>query len=93
MALKLTRHRFHPLHISYRRPIRWAGHLESGVDILLLVLETNSGLHGVGETPVRLNWHADKHARLAIVLVDAKPLGEGFPPARAHGHHQPVRPA
>jgi len=31
----------------------------------------------------------DKHARLAIVLVDARPLGEGFPPARAHGHHRP----
>jgi quercetin dioxygenase-like cupin family protein len=28
----------------------------------------------------------DKHARLAIVLVDAQPLGEGFPPARAGGH-------
>lgn len=24
----------------------------------------------------------DKHARLAIVLVDAEPLGDGFPPAR-----------
>ena len=29
----------------------------------------------------------DKHARLAIMLVDAQPLGEGFPPARQHGHH------
>jgi hypothetical protein len=27
------------------------------------------------------------------VLVDAKPLGEGFSPARAPGHHQPVRSA
>ncbi len=68
MALKLTRHRFHPLHISYRRPIRWAGHLESGVDILLLVLETNSGLHGVGETPVRLNWHAATLRSLMTVI-------------------------
>lgn len=24
----------------------------------------------------------DRHARLAIVLIDAEPLGEGFPPAR-----------
>lgn len=31
----------------------------------------------------------DKHARLAIVLVDAVPLGDGFPPARQHGYHQP----
>jgi len=29
-----------------------------------------------------------KHARLAIVLIDAEPLGDGFPPARAHGQHQ-----
>lgn len=31
-----------------------------------------------------------KHARMAIVLIDAQPLGEGFPPARPHGHHQTV---
>jgi quercetin dioxygenase-like cupin family protein len=31
----------------------------------------------------------DRHARLAIVLVDAQPLGEGFPTPRAHGHHPP----
>ena len=30
----------------------------------------------------------DRHARLAIVLVDAIPLGDGFPPARQHGYHQ-----
>jgi quercetin dioxygenase-like cupin family protein len=29
----------------------------------------------------------DRHARLAIVLVDAQPLGEGFPPARERGRH------
>jgi quercetin dioxygenase-like cupin family protein len=28
-----------------------------------------------------------KHARMAIVLIDAEPLGDGYPPARAHGHH------
>jgi quercetin dioxygenase-like cupin family protein len=31
----------------------------------------------------------DKHARLAIVLVDGRPLGEGFPPAR-HGVQSPA---
>jgi naringenin degradation protein FdeH len=35
----------------------------------------------------------DRHARLAVVLVDAQPLGDGFPPARSHGYHQPGRPA
>jgi L-alanine-DL-glutamate epimerase-like enolase superfamily enzyme len=70
MALKLTRHQFHPLHIPYVRPIRWAGHLESGVDILLLVLGTNDGLKGVGETPVRLNWHAATLRSLMTVIED-----------------------
>jgi quercetin dioxygenase-like cupin family protein len=32
----------------------------------------------------------DRHARLAIVLVDAVPLGDGFPPARQHGYHPPA---
>lgn len=68
MALKLTRHRFHPLHIPYRRKIRWAGHLEAGVNVLLLVLETDSGLAGVGETPIRLNWHAATPASLMTVI-------------------------
>jgi quercetin dioxygenase-like cupin family protein len=30
-----------------------------------------------------------EHARMAIVLIDAEPLGDGYPPARAHGH-QPI---
>ena len=70
MALKLTRHHFHPLRIPYVRPIRWAGHLKSGVDILLIVLETDGGLKGVGETPVRLNWHAATLKSLATVIEE-----------------------
>jgi len=35
----------------------------------------------------------EKHARLAIVLIDGQPLGDGFPPVRSHGYHQPNRPA
>jgi L-alanine-DL-glutamate epimerase-like enolase superfamily enzyme len=70
MALKLTRHRFHPLHVPYVRPIRWAGHVESGVDILLLVLETDAGLNGVGETPIRLNWHAATLRSLMTVIEE-----------------------
>ncbi len=70
MALKLTRHRLHPLQIPYRRKIRWAGHLESGVDVLLLVLETDGGLVGVGETPIRLKWHAATPASLMTVIKE-----------------------
>jgi quercetin dioxygenase-like cupin family protein len=34
-----------------------------------------------------------KHARMAIVLIDAAPLGDGYPRARAHGHHPTPQPA
>jgi L-alanine-DL-glutamate epimerase-like enolase superfamily enzyme len=70
MSLKLTRHSFYPFHARYRRPVRWAGHLEAGVDVLLLVLETDQGLKGVGETPVRLNWHASTLKSLMVVLEE-----------------------
>jgi L-alanine-DL-glutamate epimerase-like enolase superfamily enzyme len=68
MSLKLTRHFFYPLHARYLRPVRWAGHVEAGVDVLLLVIETDQGLKGVGETPVRLNWHAHTLKSLMVVL-------------------------
>jgi L-alanine-DL-glutamate epimerase-like enolase superfamily enzyme len=42
--------------------------MESGVDVLLLVLETDQGLKGVGETPVRLNWHASTLKSLMVVI-------------------------
>jgi L-alanine-DL-glutamate epimerase-like enolase superfamily enzyme len=70
MALRLARHHFFPLHLPYARPIRWAGHLEAGVDILLLVIETDAGLTGVGETPVRLNWHAATPKSLIAVIEE-----------------------
>ena len=70
MSLKLTRHFFYPLHARYVRPVRWAGHVEAGVDVLLLVIETDQGLKGVGETPVRLNWHACTLKSLMVVLEE-----------------------
>ena len=70
MPLKLLRHTFYPLHIPYVRPIRWAGHIEPGVDVLLLVIETDQGIKGVGETPVRLNWHAATLRSLMVVLEE-----------------------
>lgn len=70
MALKLTRHHFHALRVPYHRTIRWAGHLESHVDVVLLVLEADAGLRGIGETPVRLNWHAATPASLETVIEE-----------------------
>jgi L-alanine-DL-glutamate epimerase-like enolase superfamily enzyme len=70
MALRYAAHRFHPLHIPYGRSIKWAGHTENGIDILLLVLETTEGLRGVGETPIRLRWHAATLKSLMVVLEE-----------------------
>jgi L-Ala-D/L-Glu epimerase len=70
MNLKLARHVFYPLHARYVRPVRSAGHVEAGVDVLLLVLETDHGLRGVGETPVRLNWHASTLKSLMVTLEE-----------------------
>jgi L-alanine-DL-glutamate epimerase-like enolase superfamily enzyme len=66
----MVRHTFCPLHVPYVRPIRWAGHIESGVDVLLLVIETDQGIRGVGETPVRLNWHAATLKSLMVVIEE-----------------------
>jgi L-alanine-DL-glutamate epimerase-like enolase superfamily enzyme len=70
MTLKMVRHTFYPLHVPYVRPIRWAGHIESGVDVLLLVIETDQGISGVGETPIRLNWHAATLKSLMVVIEE-----------------------
>lgn len=70
MALKMVGHAFHALHVPYERPIRWAGHVESGVDVLLLVIETDQGIRGVGETPIRLHWHAATLKSLKVVIEE-----------------------
>ena len=58
MTLALTGYKLYPVHLPYRRPVRWAGHAETGLDAMILTLETAGGLIGVGEAPVRLNWTA-----------------------------------
>ncbi len=58
MTLALTGYKLYPVHLPYRRPVRWAGHGESGLDVMILALETAGGLIGIGEAPVRLNWTA-----------------------------------
>jgi L-alanine-DL-glutamate epimerase-like enolase superfamily enzyme len=70
MPAILARYELHPIHLPYPRPIRWAGHMEAGVDIMLLVLETADGARGIGETPVRLLWHAATLKSLTAVLEE-----------------------
>jgi quercetin dioxygenase-like cupin family protein len=66
--------------------------LEGEVEMLLdnssVVLRAGEVLIQQGTIHAWTN-RTEKHARLAIVLVDAQPLGDGFPPARQHGYHRP----
>ena len=68
------------------------GEVEMLLDDSCVVLRAGDILIQQGTIHAWTN-RTDKHARLAIVLVDARPLGAGFPPARPHGHHPPSRAA
>ncbi len=70
MTLALTGYKLYPVHLPYRRPVRWAGHGESGLDLMILALETAGGLIGIGEAPVRLNWTAATLKSLACVVEE-----------------------
>lgn len=68
-VLKLTGHRIRTVRLPYRRPVQWVNHAEDGVDLLLLVLETDAG-RGVGEAALRLNWTGATARTLPVVLED-----------------------
>ncbi len=70
MTLALTGYKLHAVHLPYRRPVRWAGHQESGLDVMILSLESAGGLIGVGEAPVRLNWTAATLKSLQVVTEE-----------------------
>ena len=70
MTLALTGYKLHPVHLPYRRPVRWAGHAESGLDVMILTLETAGGLIGVGEAAGRLNWNAATLKSLKVVTEE-----------------------
>lgn len=70
MTLALTGYKLHAVHLPYRRPVRWAGHQESGLDVMILALESAGGLVGIGEAPVRLNWNAATLKSLAVVTEE-----------------------
>jgi len=70
MTLVLTGYKLYPVHLPYRRPVRWAGHAESGLDAMILALETAGGLIGVGEAPIRLNWTAATLKSLHVVTEE-----------------------
>lgn len=57
------------------------GEVEMRLDTGTLVLRAGDVLVQQGTVHAWLN-RTDRQARMAIVLVEAEPLGEGFPPAR-----------
>ncbi len=69
-SLKLTGHRIHTIRLHYRRAVQWVNHAEDGVDLLLLVLETDAGFMGVGEAVLRLNWTGATAKTLPVVLEE-----------------------
>ncbi|MFC1816025.1 mandelate racemase/muconate lactonizing enzyme family protein [Thermodesulfobacteriota bacterium] len=60
----------YPVHLPYMRPVRWAGHEETGADFLLLVLHTIDGISGIGEASVRIQWNGLNIAILAKILQE-----------------------
>lgn len=63
------------------------GEVEMLLDDSSIVLRAGDVLVQQGTVHAWTN-RTTKHARLAIVLVDAEPLGSGYPPARPHGYHR-----
>ena len=66
------------------------GEVEMLLDDSSVVLRAGDVLVQQGTIHAWTN-RTDKHARLAIVLVDAEPLGDGFPPGRQHASINPER--
>jgi L-alanine-DL-glutamate epimerase-like enolase superfamily enzyme len=67
---QLEKYDIHVMRLPYARSIKWSGHMESGADIILLVLHTTSGFIGVSETPVRLKWNSASVRSFLATLED-----------------------
>jgi L-Ala-D/L-Glu epimerase len=70
MAHVFDRHEIRTLHLKYPHPIKWAGHMEDGMDVVLLILHTSDGAKGVAETSVRLKWHSASTRSFIATLED-----------------------
>ena len=60
--------RIHVLAIGLKAPVRWAGHSESQIEVVLLDLRTSNGARGVSEMTVRPKWHGETTAGLVEAL-------------------------
>jgi L-Ala-D/L-Glu epimerase len=70
MAHIFDRHEIRTLHLKYPHAIKWAGHMEDGMDVVLLILRTADGAKGVAETSVRLKWHSASPRSFIATLED-----------------------
>lgn len=55
---------------AYKTPVKWAGHSEDGVDIVLLTLRAENGAVGVAEAALRHKWHAATPRSFIATLED-----------------------
>lgn len=53
----ISRYKCYHLQIPYRAPVRWGGHEENAVDLVLLEVRTDEDQVAVAEMPVRPPWH------------------------------------
>lgn len=69
MDHSLLKYDLHVFRMNYRKPIKWSGHSETGIDVVLLTLHSTSGATGIAETPVRLKWNSNT-VRTFIAALD-----------------------
>jgi L-alanine-DL-glutamate epimerase-like enolase superfamily enzyme len=67
-AVRITGWRLHVLSIPLKAPVRWAGHSEDHIDVLLLDLDISNGARGVAEMAVRQKWHGEDIAAVIQAL-------------------------
>ena len=60
----------HPVRIPYPRTITWGAHSEDCADYLLIEIVTESGLSGVAEGTVKVNWTGTTLRSLAISIEE-----------------------
>ena len=68
--MKITRVTFTPLALPFREPYHWAGRVDFGAHVILVELETDEGIVGIGESTAG----SPPDGTLAIL----RSVGEGF---------------
>jgi glucarate dehydratase len=73
--MKITEIRATPVHVPMRHPLRWSLGVETGMTRVIVELETDEGLVGLGES--------NGGAALAAAVLESRPLVVGLDPLEA----------